>query len=88
MLDRVYMQFVTFMDDRMYRDEHEVNIELIRTLARVGPNAEPRFRDDREYSFFYFHLDFKLCTSTMQEACILRFRASSVILRIWGYTCV
>lgn len=49
MLDRVYMQFVTFMDDRMYRDEHEVNIELIRTLARVGPNAEPRFRDDREY---------------------------------------
>lgn len=56
MLDRVYMQFVTFMDDRMYRDEHEVNIELIRTLARVGPNAEPRFRDDREYSFFYFHL--------------------------------
>lgn len=56
MLDRVYMQFVTFMDDRMYRDEHEVNIELIRTLARVGPNAEPRFRDDREYSFFYFPL--------------------------------
>lgn len=56
MLDRVYMQFVTFMDDRMYRDEHEVNIELIRTLARVGPNAEPRFRDDREYSFFYFRL--------------------------------
>lgn len=50
------MQFVTFMDDRMYRDEHEVNIELIRTLARVGPNAEPRFRDDREYSFFYFRL--------------------------------
>lgn len=56
MLDRVYMQFVTFMDDRMYRDEHEVNIELIRTLARVGPNAEPRFRDDREYSFFCFPL--------------------------------
>lgn len=56
MLDRVYMQFVTFMDDRMYRDEHEVNIELIRTLARVGPNAEPRFRDDREYSFFDFPL--------------------------------
>lgn len=40
------MQFVTFMDDPIYRDQHEVNIELIRTLARVGPNAEPRFRDD------------------------------------------
>lgn len=50
------MQFVTFMDDPMYRNEHEVNIELIRTLARVGPNAEPRFRDDCEYSFFFFHL--------------------------------
>ncbi|XP_062567299.1 RAB11-binding protein RELCH homolog [Saccostrea cucullata] len=46
MLDRVYMQFVTFMDDPVYRNEHEVIIELIRTLARVGPNAEPRFRDD------------------------------------------
>ncbi|XP_022335472.2 RAB11-binding protein RELCH homolog isoform X2 [Crassostrea virginica] len=46
MLDRVYMQFVTFMDDPIYREEHTVNIELIRTLARVGPNAEPRFRDD------------------------------------------
>lgn len=56
MLDRVYMQFVTFMDDPIYRDQHEVNIELIRTLARVGPNAEPRFRDDCEYSFFYFHI--------------------------------
>ena len=49
MLDRVYMQFVTFMDDPIYREEHTVNIELIRTLARVGPNAEPRFRDDRKY---------------------------------------
>ncbi|XP_048752282.1 RAB11-binding protein RELCH homolog isoform X2 [Ostrea edulis] len=46
MLDRVYMQFITFMDDPVYRDEHEVNIELIHTLSRVAPNAEPRFRDD------------------------------------------
>lgn len=49
MLDRVYMQFITFMDDPVYRDEHEVNIELIHTLSRVAPNAEPRFRDDRKY---------------------------------------
>lgn len=46
MLDRVYMQFQTFMDDPMYRDEYGVNIEILRTLARVGPNAEPRFRDE------------------------------------------
>ncbi|OWF38039.1 hypothetical protein KP79_PYT14357 [Mizuhopecten yessoensis] len=46
MLDRVYMQFLTFMDDPAYKDEHNIQTELIRTLARVGPNAEPRFRDE------------------------------------------
>lgn len=38
----------------MYRDEYEVNIEFIRILVRVGLNVEFRFRDDREYLFFYF----------------------------------
>jgi hypothetical protein len=27
-----------------------VNIELIHTLSRVAPNAEPRFRDDCKYN--------------------------------------
>ncbi|ELT88849.1 hypothetical protein CAPTEDRAFT_220556 [Capitella teleta] len=45
-LDKVYMQFQSFMDDPFYRDQHALHIELIRTFARVGPNAEPRFRDD------------------------------------------
>lgn len=53
MLDRVYMQFQTFMDDPMYRDEYGVNIEILRTLARVGPNAEPRFRDECEYKCYF-----------------------------------
>ncbi|CAC5412344.1 RAB11-binding protein RELCH,RAB11-binding protein RELCH homolog [Mytilus coruscus] len=44
MLDRAYMQFLTFMDDSAYRDEHKVHIELIHTLARVGPNTEPKHR--------------------------------------------
>ncbi|XP_052822976.1 RAB11-binding protein RELCH homolog isoform X2 [Octopus bimaculoides] len=46
MLDRVYMQLQTFLDDPVYRDQHTVHMEIIRTFARVGPNAEPRFRDE------------------------------------------
>lgn len=49
MLDRAYMQFLTFMDDSAYRDEHKVHIELIHTLARVGPNTEPKFREECKY---------------------------------------
>ena len=49
MLDRAYMQFLTFMDDSAYRDAHKVHIELIHTLARVGPNTEPKFREECKY---------------------------------------
>ncbi|XP_041376691.1 RAB11-binding protein RELCH homolog [Gigantopelta aegis] len=45
-LDRVYMQLQTFFDDPLYRDQHSIHVELIRTMARVGPNSEPRFRDE------------------------------------------
>lgn len=46
MLDRAYMQFLSFMDDSAYREEHRVHVELIHTLARVGPNTEPKFREE------------------------------------------
>ena len=42
------MQLQTFLDDPMYREEHCLHVELIGTFARVGPNAEPRFRDECE----------------------------------------
>ncbi|KAK3746890.1 hypothetical protein RRG08_030301 [Elysia crispata] len=45
-LDRVYMQLQMFFDEQVYREEHAVHVELIRTLARCGPNAEPRFREE------------------------------------------
>ncbi|KAL8571755.1 hypothetical protein ACOMHN_051122 [Nucella lapillus] len=45
-LDRVYMQLQSFFDDPMYREHHAVHVELIRTLARCGPNAEPKFQDE------------------------------------------
>ncbi|ESO82885.1 hypothetical protein LOTGIDRAFT_108770 [Lottia gigantea] len=45
-LDRVYMQLQTFFDDPMYRDQHDMQVELIRTLAGVGANTEPKFREE------------------------------------------
>ncbi|KAK6185475.1 hypothetical protein SNE40_007698 [Patella caerulea] len=48
-LDRVYMQLQTFFDDPMYRDQHDMQVELIRTLARVGANTEPKFREECKY---------------------------------------
>ncbi|XP_076331644.1 RAB11-binding protein RELCH homolog isoform X1 [Tachypleus tridentatus] len=46
LLDKVHLQLQTFLDDPVYRDQHVLEIELIHTFARVGPNIEPRFRDD------------------------------------------
>ncbi|XP_070574126.1 RAB11-binding protein RELCH homolog isoform X2 [Ptychodera flava] len=46
MLDRVYVQFQSFLDDPQYKDQHSLTVELIKTFGRVGPNSEPKFRDD------------------------------------------
>ena len=46
MLDKVHMQLEAFMDEPSYAHEHSMHVELIRTLARVGPNTEPKLRDD------------------------------------------
>ena len=46
MLDKVQLQFQNFLDDPGYADQQQMQLALIKTLARVGPNAEPRFRDE------------------------------------------
>ena len=46
------MQLQTFLDDPQYREEHSLHVELIATFARVGPNAEPKFRDECESRIF------------------------------------
>ena len=48
------MQLQTFFDDPVYREHHAVHVELIRTLARCGPNAEPKFQDECEYQLPLF----------------------------------
>ncbi|XP_071784644.1 RAB11-binding protein RELCH homolog [Asterias amurensis] len=45
-LDRVYSQFQTFLDDPVYKEEYRLLEEVIRTFGKVGPNAEPKFRDE------------------------------------------
>ena len=61
-LDKVQVQLQTIMDDALCRegiptpnpsptpggDEHALSLQLVRMFARVGPNAEPKFRDDCE----------------------------------------
>ncbi|XP_061777958.1 RAB11-binding protein RELCH homolog isoform X4 [Nerophis ophidion] len=46
LLERVKMQLASFLEDPQYQDQHSLHVEIIRTFGRVGPNAEPRFRDD------------------------------------------
>ena len=45
-LDKVYMQLQSLMDDPAYRDEHLLRVALIEAIGRAGPASEPRFRDD------------------------------------------
>uniref|UniRef100_A0A6Q2XWN7 LisH domain-containing protein n=1 Tax=Esox lucius TaxID=8010 RepID=A0A6Q2XWN7_ESOLU len=45
-LSRVKMQLASFLEDPQYQDQHSLHMEIIRTFGRVGPNAEPRFRDE------------------------------------------
>ncbi|XP_057680079.1 RAB11-binding protein RELCH homolog isoform X2 [Corythoichthys intestinalis] len=44
--ERVKMQLAAFLEDPQYQDQHSLHMEIIRTFGRVGPNAEPRFRDE------------------------------------------
>ncbi|MEE6465273.1 hypothetical protein FKM82_006507 [Ascaphus truei] len=46
LLERVKMQLASFLEDPQYQDQHSLQTEIIRTFGRVGPNAEPKFRDE------------------------------------------
>uniref|UniRef100_A0A8C4R428 Uncharacterized protein n=1 Tax=Eptatretus burgeri TaxID=7764 RepID=A0A8C4R428_EPTBU len=40
------MQLGAFVEDPQYQNQHAIHLEIIRTFSHVGPNAEPRFRDE------------------------------------------
>ncbi|XP_062841442.1 RAB11-binding protein RELCH homolog isoform X2 [Trichomycterus rosablanca] len=46
LLERVKMQLASFLEDPLYQDQHSLHMEIIKTFGRVGPNAEPKFRDE------------------------------------------
>nr|XP_033790886.1 RAB11-binding protein RELCH isoform X3 [Geotrypetes seraphini] len=46
LLERVKMQLASFLEDPQYQDQHSLHTEIIKTFGRVGPNTEPRFRDE------------------------------------------
>ncbi|XP_054716426.1 RAB11-binding protein RELCH homolog [Uloborus diversus] len=46
LLEKVHLQLQTFLDDPMYWDQHLLHVEVIKTFAKVGPNTEPKFRDE------------------------------------------
>nr|KAF6423574.1 RAB11 binding and LisH domain, coiled-coil and HEAT repeat containing [Rousettus aegyptiacus] len=46
LLERVKMQLASFLEDPQYQDQYALHTEIIKTFGRVGPNAEPRFRDE------------------------------------------
>ncbi|GFV50542.1 RAB11-binding protein RELCH homolog [Trichonephila clavipes] len=46
LLEKAHLQLQTFLDDQLYRDQHLLYVEVIRTFAKVGPNTEPKFRDE------------------------------------------
>ncbi|GIY63229.1 RAB11-binding protein RELCH homolog [Caerostris darwini] len=46
LLEKAHMQLQTFLDDQLYRDQHLLYVEVIRTFAKIGPNTEPKFRDE------------------------------------------
>ncbi|XP_028391944.1 RAB11-binding protein RELCH-like [Dendronephthya gigantea] len=46
MLEKIHIQFQSFLSDPSYYDQHELQVALIRTFGKIGPHSEPRFRDD------------------------------------------
>lgn len=51
LLERVKMQLASFLEDPQYQDQYSLHTEIIKTFGRVGPNAEPRFRDECKLHF-------------------------------------
>ncbi|CAN7991095.1 unnamed protein product [Ixodes hexagonus] len=46
LLDKAFLQLQTFLEDPQHRDNHCTQVEFIQMFASLGPNTEPRFRDE------------------------------------------
>ena len=45
-MEKIRLQFQSFLDDPIYEDEHAIHLEVVKTLADIGPNVEPKLRDE------------------------------------------
>lgn len=48
-VERVFAQFQSFLDDPLNKDELIIMKKTILTMGQVGPASEPRFRDECKY---------------------------------------
>eukprot|EP00118_Oscarella_pearsei_P026326 m.309769 g.309769 ORF g.309769 m.309769 type:complete len:1074 (+) comp47698_c0_seq1:27-3248(+) len=46
LLEKIRLQFQSFLGDPIYEDQHSVQLEVVKTLSDIGPNVEPLFRDE------------------------------------------
>uniref|UniRef100_T1ISW0 Uncharacterized protein n=1 Tax=Strigamia maritima TaxID=126957 RepID=T1ISW0_STRMM len=46
LMDKVRMQFLSFLEDPQYQDHTAVLVEVIRTFGQTAPNADSKFRED------------------------------------------
>ena len=56
MLVRAHEQFEAFMDSEQFRADHQVLMAVLKTLAKIGPHADPVFRDEckwKRISYMY-----------------------------------
>ena len=43
---RVHEQFEVFMGEDHFRVDHQLVMAVLKTLAKIGPHADPVFRDE------------------------------------------
>ena len=48
-LVRVHEQFELFINEDQYKTDHQLLMGVLKTLAKIGPRADPVFRDECQY---------------------------------------
>ena len=46
LISRARKEFETFMDEDQFKKEHEIQLTVLQTMAKIGPHADPDFRDE------------------------------------------
>ena len=72
-LEKVYVQFQSFLEDPQYKDQHELQTTMIRTFGKVAPHAEPHFRDEGNSRGLHFNLHHLQCKKVMRASGLMVF---------------